>query len=398
MGWLLGSMMVLLFQACYSYDYDLPKTEPTLQIHVFTPERPVVTRASGDPVAAETLEKQVIDLHIWVFEHHGAGLDDDGKLVGYLHPTDFTNTGGTYLMSVSDEFATKRPHVDVYVLANVSAGNCGLALPLNAETTRDQLDGILIAHAGSNDFFGLTAPQSEVPTTDPDDPTKSLGLPMSGVLKDQELSYNAPVLSVGNVQVVRAVSKVRFIFSRSASAPDVVVRKITIDGGVIPTAEYLFLSGAYPDERCRIKAASGYEDNESHEFSMKECELTLPSSLDPAQFAHNGAISGQEYESLINTELTKTETETVKREIVEGGRFYLRESDKQVTGKIWYTVGEDTTPRSENFSLSAAGDFTRNHTWIVYGYFAGSNNLRILTVSFTDWDPLQENAHSVYNW
>ena len=388
-GWLLGSMMMLLLEACYHYDedYDLPPATPKLQIHVFTPEHPVVTRASGDPVTADALEKAIHDLHIWVFE------SNNGTPVGYLHPTDFTNEGGTYLMDVTNEFVESHPNVDVYVLANVFADNCGLGLTLGEATTRAELDGILIEHSGSNDYFGLTTPQSVV--------SDEYGLPMSGVLKGQTLDNStAPVLSVGNVQVVRAVSKVRFIFSCSALAnKELKIKKITLDGGVLPKAEYLFLNGSYSETKCHIKdagLASGYEDNESHMFPLKECDLSVPTSSDPSVFAYNGAITGQEYEDLLNAELTKIETETVKREIVEGGRFYLRESDKMVSGKIYYAIGNDE--KSEEFSLTVEGDFTRNHTWIVYGYFAGSNNLRIFTVSFTDWETLATDPHSVYNW
>ena len=378
-------MMVLLCQACYDYEYELPKTTPTLQIHVFTPEHPVVTRADIGPVAADALEKVIRDLHIWVFKH------SDGTLVGYLHPSNIPETGATYMMAVSDEFATNRPNVDVYVLANVSPENCGVTQTLNEKTTRDQLDGILIEHSGSNDFFGLTTPQTDVPAD---------GLPMSGVLKDQPLTVNAPVLSVGNVPVVRAVSKVRFVFSCSTSAgQDLTITKITLDNYMIPKAEHLFLESAYVDRSSHVKDAgndAGYE-NGAPLRDFEATPLLVPSSDDPAKFAYNGAISGQEYETLINTELTKTETETVKREIVEAGRYYLRESDKQVTGKIYYKVG-DSEEKYVAFSLYEAGDFTRNHTWIVYGYFAGSNNLRIFTVVFTPWTTLEEETHPVFNW
>ena len=375
-------MMMLLLEACYHYDedYDLPPATPKLQIHVFTPEHPVVTRASGDPVTADALEKAIHDLHIWVFE------SNNGTPVGYLHPTDFTNEGGTYLMDVTNEFVDRHPNVDVYVLANVFADNCGLGLTLGEATTRDQLNSILIERSGSNDYFGLTVPQTAV--------SADLGLPMSGVLKGQVLDKStAPVLSVGNVQVVRAVSKVRFIFSSSVMGnKDLKIKKITLDGGVLPKAEYLFLDGT-SENRYHIRDASGYEDN----ATLIACDLSVPTSSDPSAFAYNGAITGQEYEDLLNTELTKIETETVKREIMEGGRFYLRESDKIVAGKIYYTIG-DGAETSVDFSLMTAGDFTRNHTWIVYGYFAGSNNLRIFTVSFTNWETLAPDPHSVYNW
>lgn len=390
-------MMVLLFQACRDYeaDYQVTQKTPTLQIHVFTPEHPVVTRADKGPVVADALERAIHDLHIWVFKN------SDGTLVGYLHPSNVPETGATYMMAVSDEFAKEHPNVDVYVMANVSAGNCGLSVALDKTTTRDKLDGILIEHSGENDFFGLTKPQTVVPTTDPDNPsdlTKSLGLPMSGVLKDKQLTVNAPILSVGNVPVVRAVSKVRFVFSRSTSAgQDLKITKITLDGGMIPKAEYLFLENAYADRSSHVKNDQDDADYEG-EATLRDFgtpPLLVPSSDNPAKFAFSGSQSGREYENIINTELAKTESE---REIIEGGRFYLRESDKLVKGRIYYTLGDSEVEKNEEFSLREPGDFTRNHTWIVYGYFAGSNNLRIFTVLFTEWETLTENNHGVHNW
>ena len=389
-GWLLGSMMMLLILACHNYDQELPKDAPTLQIHVSTPEHPVVTRTDNGLVAADNQEKKVTDLHIWVFEH------DNGAPVGYLHP-DFTINGGTFLMAVSDDFADRKPNVDVYVMTNVMVDNSNITSVPDGSATREQLDAIMIEHAADKDPFGLTTPKTSLGDGD--------YLPMSGVLKNQPVTYNAPVLSIDNVQVVRAVSKVRFIFSRSASInQEVKIKKITFNGAVIPKAEYLFLNEAYTFRSFHIDSNNGYEGTPDVENVLldktgsTDIPITAPSSLDPAKFAWNGASSGQEYENLINEELEKTETEDVKREIVEGCRVYLRESDKVITGKIYYTVGDSDELRNEAFSLSEAGDFSRNHTWIVYGYFAGGNNLRILTVSFTEWDTLPTSNHNVYNW
>ena len=393
-GWLLGSMMMLLIQACRSNDQELQKEAPTLQIHVFTPEHPIVTRNDNGPVAADNQEKKLTDLRIWVFEH------ENGAPVGYLHP-DYTinSNGGTFLMAVSDDFAARRPNVDVYVMANVMADNSNITSVPDGSATREQLDAIMIGHIDGKDPFGLTAPKTSLGDGD--------YLPMSGVLKNQPVTYNAPVLSINNVQVVRAVSKVRFIFSRSASVnQEVKIKKITFNGAVIPKAEYLFLNEAYTPRSYHIDSNNGYEGTPDVENVLldktgtTDIPITAPSSLDPAKFAWNGASSGQEYENLINKELEKTETEDVKREIVEGCRAYLRESDKVITGKIYYTVGDsdDDDLRSETFSLWEAGDFSRNHTWVVYGYFAGGNHLRIFTVSFTEWDTLPISNHEVYNW
>ena len=383
-------MMVLLIQACQNNDQELQKEAPTLQIHVFTPEHPIVTRNDNGPVAADKQEKKLTDLRIWVFEH------GNGALVGYLHP-DFTINGGTFLMAVSDDFADRKPNVDVYVMANVMVDNSNITSVPDGSATREQLDAIMIEHAADKDPFGLTTPKTSLGDGD--------YLPMSGVLKNQPVTYNAPVLSIDNVQVVRAVSKVRFIFSRSASVnQEVKIKKITFNGAVIPKAEYLFLNEAYTPRSYHIATSQGYEGTTSEENVLldktgtTDIPITAPSSLDPAKFAWNGASSGQEYENLINKELEKTETEDVKREIVEGCRVYLRESDKVITGKIYYTLGESDEVRNEAFSLWEVGDFSRNHTWVVYGYFAGGNHLRIFTVSFTEWDTLPISNHEVYNW
>ena len=82
-------------------------------------------------------------------------------------------------------------------------------------------------------------------------------------------------------------------------------------------------------------------------------------------------------------------------ELSEVRRFYLRESDKKLTGTIRYTIGgkEKETP----FEMNAAGDFTRNHTWIVYGYFLGSGTLMLNSVVLKDWEDDPE-SDNIYNW
>jgi hypothetical protein len=89
----------------------------------------------------------------------------------------------------------------------------------------------------------------------------------------------------------------------------------------------------------------------------------------------------------------------IKEEILtEVGKFYLRESGKKITGTITYTVGSSTTALSAPFTMSEEGDFSRNHTWIVYGFFAGKDNLKVFSVDVNDWTTLPRDDHEVYNW
>ena len=80
-------------------------------------------------------------------------------------------------------------------------------------------------------------------------------------------------------------------------------------------------------------------------------------------------------------------------------RYYLRESDKKLKGKIYYTIGNggEGWPKSTEFEMVAEGDFTRNHTWIVYGYFTGKETLTISSIDVTNWS-LINTEHNVYNW
>jgi hypothetical protein len=47
--------------------------------------------------------------------------------------------------------------------------------------------------------------------------------------------------------------------------------------------------------------------------------------------------------------------------------------------------------------MQQAGDFGRNHTWIVYAYYAGSGNLQVQSLYVKDWS-IKEVNHDLYNW
>ena len=116
----------------------------------------------------------------------------------------------------------------------------------------------------------------------------------------------------------------------------------------------------------------------------------IAETADPTKYLYLGQ-EAQEYENLIN-EAANKETP----EVTIYGPIYLRESDKQLAGTITYTIGggaEQTVP----FAMQQAGDFSRNHTWIVYAYYAGSGNLQVQSLYVKDWSTKEFN-HELYNW
>ena len=385
MGWYGMTVVMLCWLLCgcsHDQDEDDNSSEPAvLNIYVYTPDSPIVTRGNTDFVNPMTGRATIYSLQLWVFEH------ENGEQVGYYEPASISDLNLTksavYQMAVSSDFARRKPNVDVYVLANIKTATCGCEF--DETTTRDALDAALLEHAeGGTDYFGLSARIMAVPET---------GLPVTGVLKDQKVTGQNPVLRVGDgalatVQLARAVSKVRFLFSQLENADEVLqINRITLNGEAIPKQEYLMLEGPYSGTECHL-GPGGYE---SGAVVMASDVGVVASNDDPLNYAFN--IQGaQEYENLINSGLQKSPAE-----LTEVGPFYLRESDRKLTGTIYYQVNADGAERSANFSMADDGDFTRNHTWIVYAYY-GSSTLEVFVVRMNAWTVDETVNHEVYNW
>ena len=381
--WLSGMLMLLLllFTACSksSEGGDEPepdKKKPVLKVYVFAPDRPVVTRADGGDVDATAEENEIHSLHVWVFENAS------GNPVGHVALTNvaLSEAGSEVSMDISDDFAENKPKVDVYVAANVTSSNSGLSL--DAYTDRATLEGALI----KSGYFGVSPLITSVPGD---------GLPMSGVLKDQKVSGSSPVLRVGpesgglsNVRLVRAVSKIRFVFSKSSKNEDALtVNSIKLDNDVLPNEEYLFLDGAYPTNRYKVKTTGDYVTQT--ELISNIDGTTIKVNDSPAAYSYDEAtMTSQDYEDKINNGIKE-------EKLSELGHYYLRESDKKVTGKVTYTIG--TTKKTVTFQTEAEGDFSRNHTWIVYGYFVSSGNLLVSMVEIKNWMNI-DTPQEVYNW
>ena len=378
--WLLCSILIVLFSACSSSSVEEGVThqQAKLAIYVYAPEQAAAkknappTRGDVGEVDAITNEGTIKSLHIWIYEQ------ETGNYVGYFSTEDVSalnqGQGTIYQIPVSDDFASKKPYVNVYVMANVTSANCGIGT-LNKETTRAALlEGAKIT-GGPTGHFGLEQNTRTVPSD---------GLPFAGILTGQPVVGDAPTLRVGTlsavstVQLTRAVSKLRFVFAKTTGQPTVNITSIKMNIGMIPDVEYLFqtpLSMTYNTE-------------------AKELLLTpisdIAQTADPTQYLYLGQ-NAQEYENLINTAANKQ-----PKEVTVEGPIYLRESDKQLAGTITYTIG-DGDPQTADFAMQQAGDFKRNHTWIVYAYYAGNGNLQVQSLYVKEWSTKEMN-HQVYNW
>ena len=368
--WLLCSILTVLFSACSSSDAEEGDThkQAKLAIYVYAPEQAAQTRADVGEVNPITNEGTIKSLQIWIYE------SVSGAYVGYFSTSDVAalneGQGTTYQLPVSDDFANKKPNVNVYVMANVTNDNCGVGT-LKETSRAALLEGAKI----NTGYFGL----EQNTRTVPDD-----GLPFAGKLTTQPVVGDAPALRVGSlsqvatVQLTRAVSKLRFVFAKTEGQPTVKITSIKMNTGMIPDVEYLF----------QTPASMNY-NTEAKELLLDEID-DIAETADPTQYIYIDQTA-QEYENLINEAANKQ-----PKEVTVEGPIYLRESDKQLAGTITYKIGT-AEPQTVDFAMQQAGDFSRNHTWIVYAYYAGSGNLQVQSLYVKDWSTKEMN-HQVYNW
>jgi len=381
--WFLCSILTVLFSACSSSGADEGVThqQAQLAIYVYAPEQASAKKHAAptrgdvgevDPIDNTINEGTIKSMQLWVYE------SETGNYVGYFRTDDVAalneGQGTTYQIPVTDAFAAAKPDVNVYVMANVTSANCGVGT-LNKETTRAALlEGAKIT-GGLSGHFGL----EQNTRTVPDD-----GLPFAGKLTTQPVVGDAPTLRVGSlsqvatVQLTRAVSKLRFVFAKTAGEAIVKIKNIKMNVGMIPDVEYLF------------------KTPESMDYNTVEADLLsnaindIAETADPTLFIYTNQTA-QAYENLINEAASKATPE-----VTVYGPIYLRESDKQLAGTITYTIGEGAD-QTANFAMQQAGDFSRNHTWIVYAYYGGSGNLQVQSIYVKDWSTKDLN-HQVYNW
>jgi len=335
---------------------------PKLSICLEIPQT-ALTRADEGRVPSEAAAENAINtLQIWVFLHEAGGGFPAGTCIGYIAPEPLFLSDGSenrYAMPLNPKVAEDHPDVDVYVLANAaSAGYPNL----NAETTRDQLDALVM----SGDIFGISG-NAPVCTAVPE-----TGLPFAGVGKGMKMKGTYPVLTVDSVTLTRAVSKLRFVFSQLVDEEgplnDCSVTSVTLDGGGIARAEYLF-----NDSAAAWKIAAGQYETASMTFPGLTAD-EIACSATPEDYAFDGQTA-LEYETLIRQGIAAGE-------LTSCGLSYLRETDRQLTGTISYVL--NGVPGTAEFSMKDPGDFARNHSWIVYLYF--TRDAIQFTVSWTLWE------------
>lgn len=340
----------------------LPEADSDLGLYIEFPG-PSLTRAEGE-LPATTEENTIHSLIVWVFRS-----DSHEKVAALQIPASEIPSGGgvrRYSLPVSRDFANAKPDVDVFILANAASINAG-GLNENSDWTtlnnRYFGDNTLDPYHG----FGIANPVHAVDA--------SLGLPMSGCAKNQHVLGDEPSLRVPTVQIGRMVSRLRFVFCKTRTEgggnEDISIQNVILKAYQIPKKEYLFTTG----NTGVVKDQAQLNDNYIESAYIQAGPANIAENDTPEKLVYVNQ-DPQAYDQMLSDAVAAGE-------LTDLGYTYLRESDIRLIGTIQYTIAGQQ--REREFDMAAPGDFARNHTWTVFGYFLSGRNLQ-LSLKVMPWD------------
>lgn len=385
-------LMLSTMASCSDQDSQVPATGDEAYLNLsFSTASTTTSRASraGDIGNNETQanpnqESDIHSIKVWVFK---SGTGASANPIAYKEDNTPTAVGGgtangnytlnlRFLRKINGE---ELKNIDLYILANSESTN--MAAKLNGKDlrsiTRAELQDVTFDNP-----FGITAEgkaqTTEVPT--------GKGLPISRAITNIELANHVADTEIEakgkgiNIPLVRAVSKLHFYFARKANAntENVKVTRIEIDGNTFPTESYVF-----PDEEnyaadANKAATSNKYGTPSYVSTLLKLDGVENTGIkeveDPLTYKRGATETAQTYMDRMNTEI--------------GGHnlSYLRETNKPITGKIYYQLAEGGSVKSQGFTIPSSGNAIRNRELVVYGYFLQGGSLCL------DWQVMPWNV------
>lgn len=376
LGMAIAALLLLSTMAsCSDQDSQAPATGDEAYLNLsFSTASATTSRAGGaenigndETQANPTAESDIHSIKVWVFK---SGTGASANPIAYKEDTpsavDGSTVNGNYTLNL--RFLRKingeeLNNIDLYILANSESTN--MAEKLNGKDlrsiTRADLQGVTF-----DDPFGITAEGKAQTTVVP----TGKGLPISRAITNIAIADHVADTEAGakgkgiSIPLVRAVSKLHFYFARKANAntENVKVTRIEIDGETFPTASYIF-----PDEEEYTKADANKAAT-SNKYGTPSYVTTLlkldgvgsteiKEVEDPLTYVQGAGETAQTYMDRMNNEI--------------GGHnlSYLRETNKPITGKIYYQLAEGGIEKSQEFTIPSEDKAIRNRELVVYGYF-----------------------------
>lgn len=363
-------LLTLMFTSCMSDGYTdtaAGKSDTYINLNVSTPTAQARAKATAGSTAgtsgtlgqdetfpSPTEEEKIYSIRVWAFK---SGSAETAAPIGFKAETGLNETGSHQVsMKLLRKAAGDLENIDLFILLN--AESIGVLDGNNCNTmTRKELKA-----ATFNSNFGINADGSPQATTVPD-----AGLPISRVITNinvkSNIADNAADAATKPVSVplVRAVSKLHFFFARKTGkdTESVTVTKIEVNGKTLTTASPVFpeaTTNAEKDTKGLTGSLNGLNYLTKNLIFGGIATDKINPVADPKAYIRNTGEKAQDYMTRLSTG------------VQEGCRSYLRETDKPITGKIYFKSNASLEARSVEFQIP---DAYRNHELVVYGYFSG---------------------------
>lgn len=371
-------LMLSTMASCSDQDSQAPATGDEAYLNLsFSTASATTSRASraedignNETQANPTAESDIHSIKVWVFK---SGTGASANPIAYKEDTpsavDGKPVNGNYTLNL--RFLRKingeeLKNIDLYILANSESTNMADKLKSKdfRSITRADLQGVTF-----DDPFGITsegkAQTREVPN--------GKGLPISRAITNIAIAKHVADTEIEakdkgiSIPLVRAVSKLHFYFARTAGedalTENVKVTRIEIDGNTFPTASYVF-----PDEE-DYATADANKAATSNKYGTPSYVPT-PLKLDGVENAKIKAVADPlAYKRDEKTETAQTYMDRMNKEIGGHNLSYLRETNKPITGKIYYQLADGGSVKSQGFTIPSSGNAISNRELVVYGYF-----------------------------
>ena len=381
-------LLTLILTSCMSDGYTdtaAGKSDTYINLNVSTPTAQARANAPANTAGTSgtleqdetspnpTEEEKIYSIRVWAFK---SGTDENAMPIGFKAETGLNKTGSHQVsMKLLRKAAGDLENIDLFILLNAESIDVLDGNNCNTMTRKALKEATFDSNFGIKETDG--SPQATtVPAT---------GLPISRVITNINVKNNiadnaaAAAKKPVSVPLVRAVSKLHFFFARKKGkdTESVTVTKIEVDGKTLTAASRVFPEAATDAEKDNKGLTGSFTDLTYLKGQILKFGEIATSKIkdvnDPKYYIRNDGEKAQDY-------MTRLSTGGVQ----EGCRSYLRETDKTITGTIYFRLSKNGADKHKTCSISNA---YRNHEMVVYGYFLGDEE-STLTLKYyvADWN------------
>ena len=379
-------LLTLILTSCMSDGYTdtaAGKSDTYINLNVSTPTAQARANASANTAETSgtlgqnetsprpTEEEKIYSIRVWAFK---SDTDENAMPIGFKAETGLNKTGSHQVsMKLLRKAAGDLENIDLFILLNAESIDVLDGNNCNTMTRKALKDATINSNFGINTDDG--SPQA---TTVP-----ARGLPISRVITNINVKNNiadnaaAAAKKPVSVPLVRAVSKLHFFFTRKdvKDTEGVEVTMIEVNENVIPTQSSVFPTATTYANKETDGLTGNLNSlkylNEKMTFGGVATRDITPVA-EPRRYIRKPDQTAQDY-------ITKLREATTECHL-----SYLRETDKELTGTIYFKLNKSGVVKQATFSISNA---YRNHEMVVYGYFLGDKE-STLTLKYyvADWN------------